>query len=139
MSFQYAAFKRQAMKLKKAKKIMEHLPSRAATEKEMNANRMDGQISLLEDFNQLTRDLEAEGFFKPDMPHVINRVMEIVVSNDGNAYRAVYTVSFPRAIYVLHAFQKKSKSGARTPQADVVLIKRRLAIAARDHERFGEE
>jgi phage-related protein len=66
-------------------------------------------------------------------------VMEIVVSNDGNAYRAVYTVSFPRAIYVLHAFQKKSKSGARTPQADVVLIKRRLAIAARDHERFGEK
>ena len=42
-------------------------------------------------------------------------VLEIVESHDGNAYRAVYTVRFEKAVYVLHAFQKKSPSGIRTP------------------------
>ena len=71
---------------KKAKKMMEHLPSRAATEKEMTMNRMDGQISLLEDFNQLSRELEAEGFYKPHMPHVIMRLLEIIVMHAVGFY-----------------------------------------------------
>ena len=56
-------------------------------------------------------------------------VLEVVESHDGNAYRAVYTVRFEKAVYVLHAFQKKSKHGNATPQAEIELIKRRLKQA----------
>lgn len=59
------------------------------------------------------------------------RVMEIVDRYDTNTYRAVYTVEFSDAIYVLHSFQKKSKSGIATPRKDVELIRRRLAEAQR--------
>ena len=55
--------------------------------------------------------------------------MEIVDRYNTNTYRAVYTVQFASVIYVLHAFQKKSKSGIATPQRDVELIRRRLAEA----------
>ncbi len=59
---------------------------------------------------------------------------------DGDTYRAVYTVRFSEAVYVLHAFKKKSKRGAATPKGDIELIKRRLAAAERDHaERFKPE
>jgi phage-related protein len=61
-------------------------------------------------------------------------VLEIVESHDGNAYRAVYTVRFEKALYVLHAFQKKSPSGIRTAKRDVDLIFERLRTAERDHE-----
>jgi phage-related protein len=57
-------------------------------------------------------------------------VLEIVVEHESNAFRTVYTVAFPKAIYVLHAFQKKSKSGSTTPRADAAIIRRRLAAAA---------
>jgi phage-related protein len=57
--------------------------------------------------------------------------MEIIDRHDTNTYRAVYTVQFPNAIYVLHAFQKKSKSGIATPQKDIELIRRRLVEAQR--------
>lgn len=59
-------------------------------------------------------------------------VLEIVENHDGDTYRAVYTVRFANAIYVLHAFQKKSKRGIATPQADLDLIKRRLQQATED-------
>ena len=59
------------------------------------------------------------------------RVMEIIDRHDTNNYRAVYTVQFADVIYVLHAFQKKSKSGIATPQKDIELIRRRLAEAQR--------
>lgn len=62
------------------------------------------------------------------------RVLEIVEDFDGNAYRAVYTVRFERAVYVLHCFQKKSPAGIKTARLDVEMIKRRLAAAAADHE-----
>ena len=61
-------------------------------------------------------------------------VLEIVESHDGNAYRAVYTVRFEKAIYVLHAFQKKSPSGIRTGKRDVNLVAERLKTAERDYE-----
>jgi len=63
--------------------------------------------------------------------------MEIVERHDTNAYRAVYTVQFTDVIYVLHAFQKKSKSGIATPQKDVDLIRRRLAEAQRINGQRG--
>ena len=61
-------------------------------------------------------------------------VLELVESHDGNAYRAVYTVRFAKAVYVLHAFQKKSPSGIRTATPDVGLVERRLKAAQRDYE-----
>jgi phage-related protein len=51
----------------------------------------------------------------------------------GKPFRAVYTVRFQDAIYVLHAFHKKSKKGIATPQKEVELLKQRLATAERDH------
>ena len=61
-------------------------------------------------------------------------ILEIVESHDGNAYRAVYTVRFERAVYVLHAFQKKSPSGIRTAKKDVGLVAERLKVARKDYE-----
>ncbi len=60
-------------------------------------------------------------------------VMEIVSSHAGDAWRAVYTVRFPDAIYVLHAFQKKSKTGTATPKRNLDLVRQRLADAERDY------
>ena len=60
-------------------------------------------------------------------------VVELLEEFDGDAYRAVYTVRFVSAVYVLHAFKKKSKRGMATPQSDVELIKRRLADAEADN------
>ena len=66
-------------------------------------------------------------------------VLEVVSNHHGDTYRAVYTVQFERAIYVLHAFQKKSPKGRKTSQTDVGLISRRLNIASEDYERrYGE-
>ena len=61
-------------------------------------------------------------------------VFEIAESFEGNAYRAVYTVRFEKAVYVLHAFQKKSPSGIRTAARDIELIRKRLARAREDYE-----
>lgn len=66
-------------------------------------------------------------------------VLEIVDDYDGDTYRAVYTVKFDAFVYVLHAFQKKSKRGAATPQADIELIKARLKAAEDDHRRRQED
>ncbi len=65
-------------------------------------------------------------------------VLEIVANDDGNTYRAVYTVKFAKAIFVLHAFQKKSKRGIATDKADIDLIKRRLLQAAIEYHRLYE-
>ena len=65
--------------------------------------------------------------------------LELIEDFDGDTYRAVYTVAFREAVYVLHAFKKKSKRGSRTPQTDIDLIRRRLRIAAEDHAlRYGK-
>ena len=56
-------------------------------------------------------------------------VFEIVDGYDTNAYRAVYTVRIGRSLYVLHAFQKKSKRGIATPKKEIDQIKRRLRRA----------
>jgi phage-related protein len=56
-------------------------------------------------------------------------VLEIVSDFDGNTFRAVYTVKIKGVIYVLHAFQKKSKKGIATPKAELDKIKRRLKEA----------
>ncbi len=56
-------------------------------------------------------------------------VLEVVEDFDGDTYRAVYTVKLAGVIYVLHAFQKKSKQGIATPQQDIELMETRLKRA----------
>jgi phage-related protein len=64
-------------------------------------------------------------------------VLEIIENNDGETYRAVYTVRFSDAVYVLHCFQKKSKSGIATPKVDVELIKSRLKTAEDESKKWN--
>jgi len=65
-------------------------------------------------------------------------VLEIVEDFSGDTYRAVYAVCFAGAVYVLHAFQKKSKSGRKTAKTDIDLIYKRLRAAKQDYEeRYG--
>lgn len=64
-------------------------------------------------------------------------VLEIVEDHRGDTFRAVYTVRFAQVVYVLHAFQKKSKTGIKTPQEDVKLIGERLKRAQADYESRG--
>ncbi len=61
-------------------------------------------------------------------------VLEVVEEHGGDAYRAVYTVCFEGAVYVLHAFQKKSPSGVKTARPDVELVSKRLQAAQQHYE-----
>ena len=63
-------------------------------------------------------------------------VLEIVADYYGDTFRGVYTVRLPGVIYVLHAFQKKSKRGSATPTAEIDLVSRRLR-AAEDHYQWN--
>ena len=60
-------------------------------------------------------------------------VLELIEDDAGGTYRAVYTVRYSSAIYVLHVFQKKSKRGAATPQSDLDLVDTRIKRAAKLH------
>jgi phage-related protein len=60
-------------------------------------------------------------------------VLEVVDDEDGDTYRAVYTVRFPGVIYVLHAFQKKSKKGVETPRHEIEVVKARLKVGEAHH------
>ena len=62
-------------------------------------------------------------------------VLEIVENDQGSTYRAAYTVKFKEAVFVLHVFQKKSKSGIATPKPDIDIIRERLKVA----EIFSQE
>lgn len=62
-------------------------------------------------------------------------VLEVVESDVGGTYRAVYTVKFPEAVFVLHCFQKKSKRGIATPKEDMDIVRARLKVA----ETFAKE
>jgi phage-related protein len=61
-------------------------------------------------------------------------VLEVVEDDRGDTYRAVYTVKFAGWVYVLHCFQKKSKTGIKTPKEDMELIYTRLRAAKLDFE-----
>jgi phage-related protein len=61
-------------------------------------------------------------------------VIEIVDDYDGDTYRAVYTVRFAGVVYVLHAFQKKSKAGISTPKEEINVINLRLRRAKEHYE-----
>ena len=63
-------------------------------------------------------------------------VLELVDDYDRRTFRAVYTVSFPAAVYVLHVFQKKSSRGIKTPRQDIDLVRARLKFAREHYEEF---
>ena len=66
-------------------------------------------------------------------------MLEIVDDHAGDTYRAVYTIRFVEAVYVLHAFQKKSPRGIKTARHDVELVSLRLKQACRDYqERYAK-
>jgi phage-related protein len=65
-------------------------------------------------------------------------VFQVVDDYDGDAFRTIYTVRFKKAVYVLHAFQKKSPKGIRTAKRDIDLVALRLRRAQQDYEaRYG--
>jgi phage-related protein len=66
-------------------------------------------------------------------------VLEVVEDWRGNTYRAVYTVRFAMRVFVLHVFQKKSKSGIATPKPDLDLIKARLKAATKRAKELEDE
>lgn len=61
-------------------------------------------------------------------------VLEVVRHYSGDTYRAIYTVRFAEAVYVLHAFQKKSPRGIQARQSDAALVRERLKTAQQDYE-----
>ncbi len=63
----------------------------------------------------------------------------MVEDDDGKTYRAVYTVKFAGVLYVLHAFQKKSKSGSKTPPEEIEKVKSRLREAEKDYDEWSKQ
>ena len=66
-------------------------------------------------------------------------VMEVVSDHRGDTFRAVYTVKLAGRIYVLHAFQKKSKTGIATPKAEIDLVRQRLKRATELHAMWEKQ
>ena len=64
-------------------------------------------------------------------------VLEVVEDDNGSTFRAVYTVKFAGVVYVLHAFQKKSKRGAKTPAEEIDKVKARLKEAEKHHAEWS--
>jgi phage-related protein len=86
----------------------------------------DAQIGLKAPFAKALKGFGSAG------------VLEVVDDFDGDTYRAVYTAQFEKAIYVLHAFKKKSRKGIATPRSEIDLVKRRLTRAKEDYEQWQE-
>ena len=67
-----------------------------------------------------------------------SNVLEVISRHDGDTFRAVYTVRFKAAVYVLHVFQKKARRGIATPKPEIDLIRRRLRVAEQHYrEHYG--
>ena len=64
-------------------------------------------------------------------------VVEVLTAHRGDEFRTIYSVRFASGVYVLHAFQKKSKSGISTPKAEMDLVRRRLRDAEHIDREFG--
>ncbi len=63
--------------------------------------------------------------------------LELVEDYQGSAFRAIYTVRFAKAIFVLHVFEKKSRRGIKTPKQEIDLIHRRLKLAEAYYEKWS--
>ena len=102
----------------------------------------------LSSFHEDVRDAVGQALFeaqrggrhrgaKPLRGHGDAGVLEIVVDHAGDTFRAVYTVKFAVVVYVLHCFQKKSKSGIAASKRTIELIKARLRAAEVLHQARG--
>ena len=79
--------------------------------------------------------VEKRGQVRP-LKNSSGGVLEVASDHRGDTFRTVYTVKLEKAVYVLHAFQKKSKHGIATPQSELELVKQRLKRAIEiDRER----
>lgn len=68
------------------------------------------------------------------------KLLEIVQNDNNGTYRTMYTIQFEEVVYVLHAFQKKSKSGIKTPKEEMALVEIRLKWAQEKHQKqFGSQ
>lgn len=96
-----------------------------------------GCRKTLEDFPEKVQEIVLQAFIfaQKGSKHPVAKplqgfhgasVLEVGVPFDTNTYRAIYTTRFTDAIYVLHIFQKKSKTGIKTPKKEIDLIKQRL-------------
>ena len=88
------------------------------------------KLEPLSALRSLVASTQAQNLGEGEGPEVF----EVVEDHRGDTYRAVYTVKFEKAVYVLHAFQKKSPSGIKTARPDAELIGRRLSDARADYE-----
>jgi phage-related protein len=66
-------------------------------------------------------------------------VLEVVEDDRGSTYRAVYTVKFAGIVYVLHVFQKKSKTGTKTPAEELDKVRSRLKEAEKDYAKYVKQ
>jgi phage-related protein len=67
------------------------------------------------------------------------RVLEVVEDCESDTFRCVYTVRFAGAVYVLHTFQKKSKTGSKTPRQEIDLVKERLKWAEEHYREWSKQ
>lgn len=99
---------------------------------------LDGMPEDVQDVFGHAIDLAQAGGRHPDAKALSGfgsaGVLEVIADFQGDTFRAVYTIKFAGWVYVLHCFQKKSKSGIKTPKEDLDLIKTRLKAAAQDFE-----
>lgn len=79
------------------------------------------------------RQGETDPAAKPLRSFGRGSVLEVVARHDGGTWRAVYTMRFDDAVYVLNAFQKKSRRGRATPKQEMELVRQRLREAERMH------
>ena len=97
---------------------------------------LDGMPEDVQDVFGHAIDLAQAGGRHPDAKALSGfgsaGVLEVIEDFQGDTFRAVYTIKFAGWVYVLHCFQKKSKSGIKTPKEDLDLIKARLNAAAQD-------
>jgi phage-related protein len=84
---------------------------------------------LIGDFKNGGREWQPQGQAKVLHGFGSAGVLEVVEDDAGGTYRAVYTVKFKEAVFVLHCFQKKSRRGIATPKGDIDIIRSRLKVA----------
>ncbi len=117
---------------------MSHLPRKPLKWVGSAKRDLDGMPDDVQDVFGHAIDLAQAGGKHPDAKALSGfgsaAVLEVVEDFRSDTFRAVYTVKFAGWVYVLHCFQKKSKSGIKTPKEDLDLIKARLKAAAQDFE-----
>ena len=117
---------------------MPHLPRKPLKWVGSAKRDLDGMPEDVQDVFGHAIDLAQVGGKHPDAKALGGfgsaGVLEVVEDFRSDTFRAVYTVKFSGWVYVLHCFQKKSKTGIKTPKEDLDLIKARLKAAAQDFE-----